>query len=625
MCGICGIFDRSGKSIDPELLDKMTAIIRHRGPDGDGRLVDGQVGLGHRRLSIIDVGGGAQPIGNEDGSLQIVFNGEIYNFVELRKELEAAGHRFKTQSDTEVIVHAFEQWGKDCVKRFNGMFAFALWDSRRRELFLARDHLGIKPLYYIELGDRVLFASEIKALLQDPACPREVDVEALAELFTFRYVPSPKTLFNGIRKLPPGHRMTLSGRGIEVERFWEWVPCLRKKYDEIALIEEYQSLLEDAVRLQLRSDVPLGLFLSSGIDSGVLLAIMSRYSSGPVQAFTIGFEGGEKTNEVEDAKVLARMFGADHHVMMVAPEDYLKYYENYLWDLEEPVGNETAAAFYFVSKITSEKVKVALTGQGADEPWAGYHRHIGAKLSAVYSRMPKRVTTPLAELVTRIPGRFERLKRGALSLAEPDMLTRFAKVYSFFSADMKRQLFKGPLMDQIVGDGYRSKQALHRLQTDVQHLDPVTQMLYIDTRANLPDDLLMVGDKTSMANSLEARVPFLDFRLIEFIESLPPTLKLNGLTGKYLHKKALEKWLPKEVVYRKKKGFANPIEHWFRTRMRSFVEQYLLTPDSAVAQFFDQAYIRRMLDLDRAGREQLRRHIYLLVSFEMWHRTFIRN
>jgi asparagine synthase (glutamine-hydrolysing) len=625
MCGICGIFDRSGKSIDPELLEKMIAIIRHRGPDGDGRLLDGQVGLGHRRLSIIDVGGGGQPIGNEDGSLQIVFNGEIYNFVELRKELEAAGHRFKTKSDTEVIVHAFEQWGKDCVKRFNGMFAFALWDSFRRELFLARDHLGIKPLYYIELGDRILFASEIKALLQDSVCPREVDLEALAELFTFRYVPSPKTLFKGIRKLPPGHRMTISARGIKVERFWDWVPCFREKFDEMALIEEYQALMEDAVRLQLRSDVPLGLFLSSGIDSGGLLAIMSKYSSMPVQAFTIGFEGGEKTNEINDAKSLAAMFGADHHFMMVAPEDYLKYYENYLWDIEEPVGNETAAAFYFVSKITSEKVKVALTGQGADEPWAGYHRYIGAKLSSVYGRIPEIVTSSLAGLVTRLPGRFERLKRGVISLAEADILTRFAKIYSFFSAEMKRELFKGPLVDQIAGDGYRSKLALRRLQSDVQHLDPVTQMLYIDTRASLPDDLLMVGDKTSMANSLEARVPFLDFRLIEFIESLPPRLKLKGFTGKYLHKKALEKWLPKDIVYRKKKGFANPIEHWFRTRMRPLVEEYLLKPDSAMALYFDQRYIRRMLELDREGKDQFRRHIYLLVSLEMWHRTFMRN
>lgn len=625
MCGICGIYDRSGRAVDTDLLDQMTAILKHRGPDGEGRLVDGGVGLGHRRLSIIDVAGGAQPIENEDGSLQVVFNGEIYNFIELREELERSGHTFRTVSDTEVIVHAYEKWGKDCVKRFNGMFAFALWNAHKRELFLARDHLGIKPLYYTEVGSRFLFASEIKGLLQDAACPREVDIEALAELFTFRYVPSPKTLFKEIRKIPPGHRMTISARGIEMERFWNWVPLLRKKCNEMELIEEYQSLLEDAVRLQLRSDVPLGLFLSSGIDSGALLAIMSNYASGTVQAFTIGFEGGNKTNEIDDARVLAQMFGADHHHMMVAPEDYLKYYESYLWDLEEPVGNETAAAFYFVSKITSDKVKVALTGQGADEPWAGYDRYIGAKLSSGYSRIPEIVTDSLASLVKRIPGRFERLKRGALSLSEPDMLTRFAKVYSFFNADMKQQLFKGPMKAQIADDAYRSKHALYRLQKDVSHLDPVTQMLYIDTRASLPDDLLMVGDKTSMANSLEARVPFLDFRLVEFIESLPPKLKLNGLTAKYLHKRALEKWLPKEVVYRKKKGFANPIEDWYRTRMRPRVEEYLLAPDSSAALFFDQEYIRHLLELDRRGKDQLKRHINLLVVFELWHRTFMRK
>lgn len=625
MCGICGIFDRSGSPISQGTLERMTSAMQHRGPDGEGWFVSDEVGLGHRRLSIIDIEGGAQPIGNEDGTLQIVFNGEIYNYVELCKELVAGGHKFKTRSDTEVIVHAYEEWGKRCVERFNGMFAFALWDSNRRELFLARDHLGIKPLYYIDLGSRTLFASEIKALLQDSDCPRDVDLEALAELFTFRYVPSPKTLFRGILKLPPGYRMTVSSRGTEVERFWTWVPCPRKDYDEKELIGEYQFLLEDAVRLQLRSDVPLGLFLSSGIDSGVLLAIMSKYTSGPVQAFTIGFEGGEKTNEVEDAKALANMFGADHHHMVVRPEDYLKYYENYLWDLEEPVGNETAAAFYFVSKIARKKVKVAFAGQGADELWAGYPRYLGAKLSTFYSRMPSFITGPLATLLNRIPGRLERLKRGALSLGEPDILTRFAKIYSFFSADMKRQLFRGPLAAQIAYDGFWSKEALRRLQTDVEHLDPVTQMLYIDTRANLPDDLLMVGDKTSMANSLEARVPLLDYRLVEFIESLPTSLKLQGLTGKYLHKKALEKWLPKGVIYRKKKGFANPIEYWFRTRMREFVEDCLLASDSAVSRFFDQQCIRHMLEMDRAGNGQLRRHIYLLVSFELWHRTFMHN
>ncbi|WP_413936192.1 asparagine synthase (glutamine-hydrolyzing) [Nitrospira sp. BLG_1] len=625
MCGFCGIFDRSGSPIDKTLLREMSFVISHRGPDGEGLFVDREVGLGHRRLSIIDVDGGAQPITNEDGSLQIVFNGEIYNFIELRKELEGAGHIFTTQSDTEVIVHAYEQWGKKCVEHLNGMFAFALWDLNKRELFLARDHLGIKPLYYADLGKRIIFASEIKALLQDQECPREVDEESLTELFTFRYVPSPKTLFKNIHKVPPGHRMTISQSGVELMSFWEWKPRIRESWDEEILVEEYRALLVDAIRLQLRSDVPLGLFLSSGVDSGALLAIMSQYSSEPIRAFTIGFEGGETTNEVEDARTMARMFGADHHCMEIKPEDYLKYYENYLWDLEEPVGNESAAAFYFVSKIASENVKVALAGQGADEPWAGYDRYLGAKLSAFYSRLPSIVTGAFASLVNKIPGRLERLKRAASSMNEPDMLTRFTKIYSFYSTEMKQHLFKGSLRTQIIQDPYRSKEALRRLQGDVQHMDPVAQMLYIDTRANLPDDLLMVGDKLSMANSLEVRLPFLDYRLIEFIESLPVQLKLNGWTGKYLHKKAMTKWLPKRIVYQKKKGFANPIEEWFRTKMRPFVEETLLSPDSAVARYFDQRYIGRMLQKDRDGTEQLRRHIYLLVSFELWHRTFMRG
>jgi asparagine synthase (glutamine-hydrolysing) len=602
----------------------MRSVMQHRGPDGQGEFVDGEAGLGHLRLSIIDVEGGAQPIGNETGALQVVFNGEIYNFVELRLELESLGHQFTTRSDTEVIVHAYEQWGVDCVTRFNGMFAFALWDRARREIFLARDHLGIKPLYYVDVGTRTLFASEIKGLLQDPHCPRAVDVESLSALFTFRYVPSPKTLFEGIHKLPPGHRMTISARGTVVERYWHFVPRTQHGRRVESLVEEYQDLLEDAVRLQLRSDVPLGLFLSAGIDSGALLAIMSQYSSGPVRAFTIGFEGGEATNEVDDARELAAMFGARHEHMMVGPDDYRKYYDRYLWDIEEPVGNETAAAFYFVSRITSQHVKVALTGQGADEPWAGYDRYLGAKFSRFYSRIPAAITQPVASLVTHIPGRFERLKRSATALNERDVLTRLTKIYSFFSADMKERLFDARLKAGMPSDPYHAKEALRRLQHDVQHLDPLTQMLYIDTRASLPDDLLMVGDKTSMAHSLEARVPFLDFRLVEFIEGLPPELKLRKLTGKYLHKRALEKWLPRTVVWRKKKGFANPVEHWFRNGMRPFVEECLLAPDSAAATFFDRAYIARMLDLDIRGVEQYRRHIYLLLSFDLWHRAFMR-
>lgn len=623
MCGICGMFERQGGAADPVRLRRMNRTLRHRGPDGEGEYLDGEIALGHRRLSIIDVGGGGQPIGNEDGQLQIVFNGEIYNFIELRAELESAGHRFRTRSDTEVIVHAYEQWGPACVERFNGMFAFAIWDGRRRELFLARDHLGVKPLYYVQAGGVFLFASEIKALLDHPACPRHVDLDALAELFTFRYVPSPRTLFDQIRKLPPAHRMLVSRAHVHIERFWTLLPRPRRDRRETALVEEYQALLEDAVRLQLRSDVPLGLFLSSGVDSAALLAIMSRHAGKGVQCFTVGFEDGERTNEVDAARALARRFGAEHHGQTVTADDYTRYYERYMQDIEEPVGNETAAAFYFVSRLTSRRVKVALTGQGADEPWAGYDRHKGIKLSDAYSRLPAPLTCGLRAAVNVLPGRLERLKRGVDALAEPDLLTRFTKVYSFFSADMKAHLFSGELRRRFTRDPYGTRLALGHLQDEVRHLDPLTQILYIDTRSNLPDDLLMVGDKTAMANSLEARVPFLDYRLVEFIESLPPDLRLRGLTGKYLHRRACRKWLPSEVTRRRKQGFANPIDGWFRNRMRAYVEDCLLSPRSAMADYFDQRYIRRILEEDRAGRQPFRRHIYLLVSLELWHRAFM--
>lgn len=623
MCGISGIFNFSGQPVEQSILHSMTDAIQHRGPDGFGHFIDREAGLGHRRLSIIDLGGGAQPIGNEDDSIQIVFNGEVYNFIELRDELEKLGHRFKTKSDTEVIIHAYEQWGYSCVKRFNGMFAFAIWNMRKRELFIARDHLGIKPLYYHQNARTLIFASEVKSLLRHKDCPCDTDHDALAELFTFRYVPSPKTLFKGINKLPPGHLMVANAQGVKIERFWTTVPVIDRTRSEASFIEEYQSLLEDAVRIQLRSDVPLGLFLSSGVDSGVLLAIMSKYASGPVQTFTIGFEGGDKANEVDDARAMAKMFGADHYYQMLGPDDYTKYYEKYMWDLEEPVGNETAAAFYFVSNITSKKVKVALSGQGADEPWAGYNRHRGAKLSGIYSQLPSIGTKSFRSLVNMLPGRFERLRRGVDSLSEPDMLTRFAKIYSFFNADMKEQLYKGVLKEKFQADNYGTRHALSWLQSDVKHLDPLSQILYIDTRSNLSDDLLMVGDKTSMACSMEGRVPFLDFRLIEFIERLPPELRLRGLTGKYLHKKASLKWLPKEIVYRKKKGFANPVDKWFREGMKSYVEECLLSPKSSMALYFDQNYIKKILHQDRSGQAEYKRHIYLLVSLELWHRKFM--
>lgn len=625
MCGICGIYAFDAAPVDAGILQRMTDVLQHRGPDGAGRLTQGHVGLGHRRLSIIDLDGGAQPLGNEDDSVQVVFNGEIYNFIELRAQLEAAGHRFKTRSDTEVIVHAYEQWETDCVNRFNGIFAFALWDARQQRLFIARDHLGVKPLYYTLAGRTLLFASEIKSLLAHPACPRAVDTLALGQLFTFRYVPSPRTMFDGIRKLPPGHSMLVDADGMTIRRYWQWVPSHREHAREHELIDEYDALLQQAVKLQLRSDVPVGLFLSSGVDSASLLALMRRELQGPIHTFTIGFEGGERSNETDDARALARRFGADHSELIVAPDDYEQYFERYMWDLEEPVGNETAAAFYFVSMLARRKVKVVLTGQGADEPWAGYHRHLGVKLSELYRRLPMALTRGVIRNAVLALPRNERLKRGVLALDEPDVLTRFAKIYSFFTPAMRATLFSRDVQDAVAYRDYEAREALGHLQRDVQALDPVSQMLYVDTRASLPDDLLMVNDKMSMANSIESRVPFLDPRLVEFVESLPARYKLRFASGKYLHKKTLERWLPKSVVHRRKKGFDNPVQQWLRERLRSRVDELLFSGDSGMGSFFDLDTVRRIVQAHQDGRENHMRQIYLLISFAMWHRRFIRS
>jgi asparagine synthase (glutamine-hydrolysing) len=459
-------------------------------------------------------------------------------------------------------------------------------------------------------------------LLADKQCPREVSLRGLGQLFTLRYVPSPATLFRAINKLPAAHLMVVTSSGITIRRYWNWTPQLAEG-DETELVERYQSLLQDAVRLQMRSDVPVGLFLSSGIDSNALLAMMSGQVDRPVHTFTIGFEQGEHSNETDDARAAASRYGTDHTEMIVSPRDYERYYERYLWDLEEPVGNETAAAFYFVSLIARQKVKVVLTGQGADEPWAGYDRYKGVKLSQIYSRLPNFVT---GYMVRPLVGRFssnEKVRRAAESLDEQDLLSRFIKIYSFYTSGMKEKLFQPWIREEISTDGIEAREGLRRLQADVAGLDPLTQMLYIDTRASLPDDLLMVSDKTSMANSLEARVPYLDYRLVEFIESLPAHLKLRGMQGKYLHKKALEKWLPREVIQRKKKGFANPINQWLRASMQRYVGDCLLSDSSATRRYFNQDYIRSLVAQHEAGEQNYLRHIYLLISFELWHQKFL--
>jgi asparagine synthase (glutamine-hydrolysing) len=624
MCGICGIHATAGRLVDRATLEGMTRSMSHRGPDGAGLFVSDPVGFGHRRLSIIDLKDGSQPMSTRAGALQLVFNGEIYNYVELRENLKQIGHRFRTASDTEVILHAYEEWGTDCIRRFNGIFAFALYDIEAGHLFLARDHLGVKPLYHTRTdnGD-FLFASEIKALLRHPDVRREVDHLALADLFTYRYVPSPRTLFRRIEKIPPGHYMVVDRTGTRSARFWDHVPQPVNGAREKELVKSYQDILEDAVRIQLRSDVPVGLFLSSGIDSGALMALMSQHAGEPVHTFTIGFEGGSRTNELDGARDLSKRFGSRHHERLIGPGDYMSYYRRYMLDIEEPVGNETAAAFYFVSHLAKDHVKVVLSGQGADEPWGGYHRHLGAKLSEWYSFLPSTVADSLARVITRYIPRNERLKRGVLSLAEKDIRLRLRKIYSFFSQDMKREMFQDWLWEETGRTMETLNESLTGILRDLEGRDLLTQILYLDTRTNLPDDLLMVGDKTSMANSIEMRVPYLDVRLVELVESMPSHMKIRGLSGKYLHKKALAKWLPAYIIRRKKKGFENPIHEWFRSGMAGFIEETLLSGDSSASRYFRKEYIRRLYELHKSRREHNFRQLYLLLSFEMWHMAFL--
>lgn len=375
--------------------------------------------------------------------------------------------------------------------------------------------------------------------------------------------------------------------------------------------------------MQMRSDVPVGLFLSSGVDSGALLAIMGEFSGRPVHTFTIGFEDGAETNETSEAHALAKRFGADHSEWMIGPQDFEQYYQRYMGDLEEPVGNEAAAAFYFVSLLASRKVKVTLTGQGADEPWAGYGRHLGARLSELYSRLPDAVSQGVLNKFGQRWIKNESLQRGLASLHERDALARWIGVYSIFTPELKAKLFQPWVTEQISLDGAEAKRSLEALYSDVKDLDALTQMLYLDTRTTLPDNLLMVCDKTSMANSLEVRVPFLDVRLVEFAESLPPKMKLRWFRGKYLHKKAMEKWLPKDVVYRKKKGFSNPLAKWLRTSMRSFVHEHLLSEDAAVNRYFDRSALRALCEKHESQGADYQRHIHLLLAFELWHRQFI--
>lgn len=623
MCGIAGWYRRGQVENGPGLIKGILSEIVHRGPDDEGYYLDGPIALGIRRLSIIDVEGGHQPLCNEDRTVWVVLNGEIYNFQELRRELEGKGHVFSTRTDTEVIVHGYEEWGDDCVSHLNGMFGLAVWDARKRRLLLARDHFGVKPLYYYSNGNRLVWASEIKALLVDPAIPREVDRRALDLYLTFRFVPAPHTMFANIRKLAPGHRLIQDETSCRVERYFfppsgDQQNNRCSESDWIALLQER---LEGAVRRQMISDVPIGALLSGGVDSGAVVAIMSQITQHPVRTFTVGFADSDDINELKEARATAALFGTNHEEVILGSLDYQDLLQKAVWHMDEPIATTSALAMYSVCRLAREHVTVVLTGQGADEPFAGYPRHWGERYGSIYRGLyPSLRDRMIGPLIESLP-RQERLKRAVRSLAIEDITERFARVYAVFSEAMKDELWQPGMLPE---DRFEHVcEVINYWRKGVEDADPLVQMTYVDTRLSLSDDLLTYGDKMSMAASIEARVPFLDLDYMRAIEALPPSLRIRGMTNKYIHKKAIAKWLPPEVIGRKKRGFDTPVDSWFRSELTGYVREMLLSTDAACPVYFQSSAIDRLIREHVSGRQDHRRQLYALLIFELWHRQFI--
>jgi asparagine synthase (glutamine-hydrolysing) len=618
MCGICGIANHGdGRPADEETVRAMTAAMTHRGPDEDGLLVDGEVALGMRRLSIIDLEGGTQPIGDERGDTWVVSNGEIYNFRELRRELRSAGHVFRTASDTEVIVHAYEEWGLDAFARLNGMFATAIWDAAARRLVLARDPFGVKPLYVHDDGTTLAFASEVRALLCHPSVPRAVDLDGLVEYVSLTYVPSPRTAFAGVRKLVPGHALVCDEHGVREHRFHRPDRAPLDESDDV-LVERVRDAIARAVRRQMVADVPVGVMLSGGSDSAAVAAVMTGVAGGPVRSFTVGFADGFSGDERAAARRSAELLGTEHHELTLSPAAFQDALPRSVAHLEEPVATTSAFAFWKLCELAREHVKVVLTGQGADEPFAGYPRHLGERYGALYRALPSAARRlAVAPLVDRMP-RGEALKRAARSLGEDDGVARLTRVYTVLDEDLRAELLlRGG------DDAHGIEKAIARWHPDTAGLDPLGRMLYVDARVPLPDNLLLYGDKMSMAASLEARVPFLDLELMDLAERLPSRVKVAGLRQKRILRDAVAPWLAPEILARRKLGFATPVDDWFRGELNGAVAERLLDAGSGARRYFSARVMERMLGEHRTGRHDHKRTLFSLLAFEIWHEQFI--
>jgi asparagine synthase (glutamine-hydrolysing) len=622
MCGIAGRLNfRSGAPVDEALVRAMCDLIAHRGPNGEGVYIDGPVGFGHRRLAIIDLSpGGRQPM-TDDGRLWITFNGEIYNFLELRQELEGRGHRFRSQSDTEVILAAYRQWGIECLQRLRGMFALAIWDNADRQLFIARDRLGKKPLHYWLDQDGLAFASEPKAFLADPGFDVRPDPVALSYYLSLQYVPAPMSAFTGVKKLPPGHYLTVRDSQVTVERYWRLKYTPKRKLAEREAGDEMLARLREAVRLRLISDVPLGAFLSGGIDSGTVVALMSEF--GRVKTFSIGFEES-RYNELDAARLIATRYRTDHHEFIVRP-DALSILPELVWHYNEPYGDSSAIPTFYLAQMTRQSVTVALTGDAGDENFAGYPRYQANALAARYDRLPQVLRRVLHAGAQRLPPHssirlLSRAQRFAAVLAQPRE-QRYAQWMMHFRGPLKAEIMT-PAFAQAAAAGDPTGWLTSWYERS-DAPDFIDATLDVDVNSYLPEDLLVKVDIASMAYGLEARAPFLDHEFMEFVASLPSSLKLRGAEKKYLLKRAAAPLLPPEILTRPKMGFGVPIDVWFRGELRDFTRDLLLSRAARTRGCLQPAVVERLIDQHVAGTHSWHYLLWNLVMFEMWHQQFV--
>ncbi len=620
MCGICGQYNFGSQTpVLRQDVERMTRSIRHRGPDDEGYYVAGPLGFGFRRLSIIDLAGGHQPMSDREESVWVIFNGEIYNFPELKRELEGLGHVFRTKCDTEVIIYGYKQWGEDVLNHLNGMFGLAIWDARKQRLVVARDPFGIKLIYYKIDRDRVSFGSEIRAVVAAKNEKAEVDPVSLNLFLRYRYTPSPYTIFSGIRKLAAGTMLVFEKGSYSLRRWYQYKPTPfspAKSVDEAK--EELLELYKQSVKRQLLSDVPLGLLLSGGVDSGLLLALMNLYGKS-WRTYTVGYGSSFADDELKDAAETASIFSSKHSSVILDRNTFEEALPHIVSCLEEPIASSSIVPMYFVCKRAREDVKVALVGQGPDELFGGYRRHIGVRYGALWGGLPSPVRTAVGSVISALP-RNEMLKRGLHSLDVPERMRRYQNVLSLLPGDEIDGLFQDGILPAETGD--KILECWQDLPALMDETDELGGFQFVELRSTLPDELLMYADKLSMAHGLEVRVPFLDKEIVEYAERLPSNLKVRNGSGKWLHRQVCQAFLPATILRRKKRGFGvNVVDDWFRGTAQKKMEEILLGRESQIYNYLRPSAVKQIFEEHRTGQNDNHKILFSLVVFEEWLRA----